>query len=79
MGRHQVSQERLSGAMGISQAGLSRRLRCEMAFDLDDLVSIAAYFAVPVTDLVAAATLPTDTRSGSSVGLLDRVLVGVGI
>ncbi len=67
MGRHQVSQQRLGAAISISQAGLSRRLRCETAFDLDDLIAIASYFGVPVTDLLAA-TLPTDTRSGSSVG-----------
>jgi transcriptional regulator with XRE-family HTH domain len=78
MGRYQVSQERLGQAINLGQTGLSRRLRGKVPFDIDDLLAIAEHFGVPVTDLVAPASLPTDTRSGSSVPGL-RVLAGAGV
>ncbi len=68
MGRHRLSQTELAQVLGIGQSSLSRRLNCHQAFDADHLFAIADYFDVPVTDLLAPATLPTDTRSGSSVG-----------
>ncbi len=53
MGRFQVSQTALSQAIGIAQSGLSRRLRGDVPFDVDDIYTIAAYFDVPVTSIVA--------------------------
>lgn len=77
MGRHRMSQTQLAEAIGATQSYVSRRLAYVKPFDVDDLYAIAEHFDVPVSDLVAPATLPTDARSDSSAG--DLVLVGTGI
>jgi transcriptional regulator with XRE-family HTH domain len=66
-GRGRVSQTALAAALEMSQSALSRRLAGDQPFDVDELEKIADYFDVPVSSLLPA-TLPTDTRSGSSVG-----------
>ena len=53
MGRHRVSQITLAGHIGISQPALSRRLLGEHPFDMDELLSIAAFFNVEVTALLS--------------------------
>jgi len=52
MGRTRTSQKVLALAMGVGQSALSDRLTCKVAFDLDDLVTIARHFDVPVTALL---------------------------
>jgi transcriptional regulator with XRE-family HTH domain len=52
MGRFQVSQTALGQAIGVGQSGLSRRLRGDIPFDVDDLYAIAAYFGVPINSVV---------------------------
>lgn len=66
-GYGRVSQTELARALDMGQSSLSRRLAGDQPFDVDELEKIADYFDVPVTSLMPA-TLPTDTRSGSSVG-----------
>lgn len=56
MGRHRVTQARLSEVAGISQATMSRRLRADQPFTVDELDAIAAEFDVPVTDLFGLRT-----------------------
>lgn len=53
MGRHKCSQEKLAKeALGRSQPVISKRLSCEVAFDIDELLAIADYFNVEVTVLL---------------------------
>lgn len=51
MGRHRVSQRRLGEVLGLTQPPLSKRLAGKVAFDMDEIEAIAAFFDVPVTDL----------------------------
>ena len=77
-----ISQETVGAGIGLSQRQISRRLSVPGALSQEEVAALAAYFGVPVAtmykpvrdavaDLVAVwepATLPTETRSGSSVG-----------
>ncbi len=77
-----VSQETMGAGIGLSQRQISRRLCVPGALSQEEVAALAAYFGVPVatmykpvpeavSDLMEVwepATLPTDTRSGSSVG-----------
>lgn len=51
MARRRTSQTKLAELLGRSQPYISRRMNAKEPWDLDDLVGIAAYFDVPVTDL----------------------------
>lgn len=51
MGRRRVTQTALGIAIGMSQPAISRKLKCEVAWDIDELEAIASYFDVPITDL----------------------------
>lgn len=51
MGRHRVSQARLSTVLRMSQSALSRRLNGDQPFDIDDLYRIAEHFGTEVTAL----------------------------
>lgn len=54
MGRTRTSQKALAAVLGLSQPSLSKRLSGKQAFDLDELLKIAAHFDVVVTDLLVA-------------------------
>lgn len=56
MGRHRVSQTGLAAVLGMSQSALSRRLNAEQPFDADELLAIARFFKVNVTQLLSEAT-----------------------
>lgn len=53
MGRRRVSQTRLAGVLDMSQQSLSRRLTGEQPFNIDELFTLARYFNVEVTQLLA--------------------------
>lgn len=65
LGRRQMSGAKLARAIDQSEMYVSRRLRGETAFDLDDLERIAEVLGVPVASLLPSAFLPND-RSGTS-------------
>lgn len=76
MGRHHMNQRQLSDAIGLDPSYLSRCLNCKRGWDVEPLAQVAHYFGKTLEELVAnaeaatrsgGATLPTETRSGSSV------------
>ena len=46
-------QTALAAQLGLSQAALSRRMRCAVAFRVDELETIAEFLGVTVADLYA--------------------------
>lgn len=60
MARRGVSQTALADQLGITQTGVSTRLRGKVAFNVDELAAVAAVLEVPVTVLLAEepATTP---------------------
>lgn len=52
MGRRRVTQTELGTVLGKSQAYVSRRLAGDVAFDTDDLYSMAEHFKIEVADLL---------------------------
>jgi transcriptional regulator with XRE-family HTH domain len=53
MARRGVSQTALAGALGMSQAAVSRRLRGAIPLDVKELAAIAEILGVPMSVLVA--------------------------
>ena len=51
-----ISEVELARRMGFTQSYVSRRMRGEVAWDVDDLNRIAGHLGVPVADLTAGAT-----------------------
>jgi len=52
MGRHQIRQTQIAVLLGISQAAVSKRVRGETPFSVEELTKVAGLFGVPVTDLL---------------------------
>ena len=52
MARKRVTQQALAAAISLSQAALSRRLRGEVAFDVNELTAVAAHLDIPLSDLL---------------------------
>lgn len=50
-------QKDLADLLGISQAAVSKKLRGEAAFTLDDLLSIAGFFNLTLTELLGSSVL----------------------
>jgi transcriptional regulator with XRE-family HTH domain len=51
MGRRRVSQKQLGDALGLAQPTMSKRMNGKIAFDLNELDGIAAFFDVSILDL----------------------------
>lgn len=51
MGRYRVTQHQLADTIGVSQGTVSRRLRAEQPFTVDELDRVAAVFDIPVCEL----------------------------
>lgn len=51
MARRGVSQSRLAESIGLSQAAVSKRLRGETPFDINELTAVAAALDVPLARL----------------------------
>ncbi|MEV4271978.1 helix-turn-helix domain-containing protein [Micromonospora aurantiaca (nom. illeg.)] len=62
LGRKQMSGAKLARAIDQSEMYVSRRLRGETAFDLDDLERIADVLGVTVTDLMPSAKVRPNNR-----------------
>jgi transcriptional regulator with XRE-family HTH domain len=56
LGRQRISGSALAKSLGMSQAGISRRLRGEVPFDVDELSAIAALLNVPLSALLTGST-----------------------
>ena len=57
MGRHHVTQMDLCGVLGVSQTGVSKRLRGLIPFDVNEVSQLAAYFDVSPGELLGAAII----------------------
>ena len=55
LGRVNASQSKASGAIGMSQAALSKRLSGRLPFTVDELGYLADYLGVPVSVFFAPA------------------------
>jgi transcriptional regulator with XRE-family HTH domain len=53
MARAGISQTALAEKLGVSQAAVSKRLRGEVAFNVDELAKVADALKVPVAVLLA--------------------------
>lgn len=54
MWRRRIEQRTVSAALGMTQPALSRKLRGQRLWSVEELVEVAAYLGVPVTDLLPA-------------------------
>jgi transcriptional regulator with XRE-family HTH domain len=52
--RRRYSQVRVARVLGCSQAAVSRKFSGQVPFDVDELLRLAAEWAVPVTDFFPA-------------------------
>lgn len=68
MTRRRVTQQTLAEALGKTQGTLSKKLSGLVAWDTDTLVRIAAYFDVPITDLMPINSCITQTPAGRIPG-----------
>lgn len=58
-----VTQTELAVVLGLkSQAAVSDRLSGKTAFDLDEMLALAAFFDVKVTDLLEGVSHPSDAE-----------------
>ena len=65
LARRMANGAKLAAALGKSEMYVSRRLRGETAFDVDDLEKIAGFLGVEVTDLLPR---PTEGRVLTTIG-----------
>lgn len=54
LARQQISQSRLALALGMTEVSMSRRLRAQTPFDVNELVAIAEFLQVPVSRFLPA-------------------------
>lgn len=59
MARQDVSQMQLASRIGMSQTGLSKRLRGAIPFDVNELAAVAAELGVPIDQLTAGIQAAT--------------------
>ena len=58
MGRYGVTQMMLSKVLGVSQPQVGQRLKCAIAFDVNELDKLAAYFDVDPEELLGGSSKP---------------------
>jgi len=54
LARKRIPQSDLAEVLGVSQAGISRRLSGATPFDVNELAAVAAFLGVPVGKLMPA-------------------------
>lgn len=59
MARRSISQAQLAQALGLSQTGISARIRGVTPFDVNELIAAAAFLDVPVERLLEGVTPAT--------------------
>lgn len=57
VGRRQITQAAVAEVLGKSQQTASKKLRGQVAFDVDELEALAQHFGVPVAALVGEAAV----------------------
>lgn len=50
--RRKITQTQFAPMLGVTQSALSRKMRGERAFGVDELLDISAYLDIPVTELL---------------------------
>lgn len=58
MWRNKVTQTAIANALGVGQPAIARKLRGERPFSIDELMAVAAYLDLPITDLLPNAENP---------------------
>lgn len=64
MGRHNVTQMQLRDVLGVSQTGISKRLRGLTPFDANEIAALAEHFGVTPGDLFGAGAGPGGGPNG---------------
>lgn len=52
LARRRIRQAKLAALLGISQVSVSRRLSGETPFDINELVKVAEFLGIPVSDIL---------------------------
>jgi transcriptional regulator with XRE-family HTH domain len=55
LARRQISGKQLASQLGMSQFAISRRLRGETPFSIDELAASAEFLGVPLTELLPSS------------------------
>jgi transcriptional regulator with XRE-family HTH domain len=66
MGRHNVTQMQLVDVLGVSQTGVSKRLRGLTPFDANEIGVLADYFGVNPAQLLGEVVSPRPAPDGGS-------------
>lgn len=64
MWRNKVTQTKLGAHLGVSQPAIAKKVRGERPFTIDELLSVAAYLNLPITDLLPNAENPHPAGPG---------------
>lgn len=67
LARRDRSQADLARAIGVSQSGISKRLRGVIAFDVNELTDIARFLDVPLSDLLAGPEISRIHETATAV------------
>ena len=65
MGRYDVTQMQLVDVLGVSQTGVSKRLRGIIPFDANEIGVLAKFFDVEAADLLGAPRDPRPRPAGT--------------
>lgn len=68
MARQRVSQTELARALGMTQPGVSRRIRGDVSWSADELIRVAATLGVPVAELYVGVE-PVEPNGGDERGV----------
>ena len=67
MGRYDVTQMQMVDVLGVSQTGVSKRLRGIIPFDANELGELAKFFDVDAAELLGAPRNPRPRPGGTEV------------
>lgn len=69
--RRKITQTQFAPMLGVTQSALSRKMRGERAFGVDELLDISEYLDIPITDLLPKRKDPhPDGPDGGSTSRL---------
>ena len=68
MGRHRVSQTTLAEVLHVTQTQISRRLRGQITFDVNEIGTLAEFFGVSPAVLLGLAAPTSGGPDGGSFG-----------